>query len=192
MANKDRKTASSAKLKPPGKLLQPGAGESLPGYAPFLEEVKALIRTAQGKAVTNFKAAQLAPQPRLVTGIVREPECPEAEPTENVVLADYASLLPEGKERIRSAQYAAWRAVNKEIVGLYWDLCDIIIIGGATNDRKTGRGPQPQAPRAGVIEAQHPRARTRGRVTSSVVELSARLFPSPPFLVWPIPPARLN
>lgn len=30
----------------------------------------------------------------------------------------YASLLAEVKERVRSAQYAALRAVNKELVGL--------------------------------------------------------------------------
>ena len=35
---------------------------------------------------------------------------------------DYSSLLVEVKERIRSAQYAALKAVNKELVGLYWDI----------------------------------------------------------------------
>ncbi len=34
----------------------------------------------------------------------------------------YTSLLAEVKERVRSAQYAALRAVNKELVGLYWDI----------------------------------------------------------------------
>ena len=33
---------------------------------------------------------------------------------------DYAQLLAEVKERIRSAQYAALKAVNTELVGLYW------------------------------------------------------------------------
>jgi predicted nuclease of restriction endonuclease-like (RecB) superfamily len=35
---------------------------------------------------------------------------------------DYIKLLAEVKERVRSAQYAALRAVNKELVGLYWDI----------------------------------------------------------------------
>jgi len=39
---------------------------------------------------------------------------------------DYPSLLAEIKERIRSAQYDALRAVNKELVALYWDLGRVI------------------------------------------------------------------
>jgi predicted nuclease of restriction endonuclease-like (RecB) superfamily len=39
---------------------------------------------------------------------------------------DYSSLLAEIKERIRSAQYDALRAVNKELVALYWDLGRVI------------------------------------------------------------------
>ena len=35
---------------------------------------------------------------------------------------DYPSLLAEIKERVRSAQYEALRAVNRELVALYWDL----------------------------------------------------------------------
>jgi len=35
---------------------------------------------------------------------------------------DYPRLLTEIKERIRSAQYEALKAVNKELVGLYWDI----------------------------------------------------------------------
>jgi len=34
----------------------------------------------------------------------------------------YRDLLVEVKERIRSAQYEALKAVNKELVGLYWDI----------------------------------------------------------------------
>ena len=37
-------------------------------------------------------------------------------------LSDYAVLLAEVKERVRAAQYAALRAVNRELVGLYWDI----------------------------------------------------------------------
>jgi len=39
---------------------------------------------------------------------------------------DYVGLLAEVKERIRSAQYNALRAVNKELVALYWDLGRVI------------------------------------------------------------------
>ena len=35
---------------------------------------------------------------------------------------DYAQLLAEVKERVRSAQYAALKTVNTELVGLYWDI----------------------------------------------------------------------
>ncbi len=35
---------------------------------------------------------------------------------------DYASLLAEVKERVRAAQYDALKAVNKELVALYWDI----------------------------------------------------------------------
>ena len=42
---------------------------------------------------------------------------------------DYTSFLVEVKERIRSAQYAALRAVNKELVGLYWDIGKMIVTG---------------------------------------------------------------
>ena len=41
--------------------------------------------------------------------------------------ADYNQLLAEVKERIRSAQYAALKAVNTELVGLYWDLGRMIV-----------------------------------------------------------------
>ena len=39
---------------------------------------------------------------------------------------DYTDLLIEVKERIRAAQYAALKAVNKELVGLYWDIGRLI------------------------------------------------------------------
>ncbi len=39
---------------------------------------------------------------------------------------DYAELLAEVKERVRSAQYVALKAVNKELVGLYWDIGKMI------------------------------------------------------------------
>lgn len=40
----------------------------------------------------------------------------------NSVPSDYPVLLGEIKERIRSAQYDALRVVNKELIGLYWDI----------------------------------------------------------------------
>jgi len=40
---------------------------------------------------------------------------------------DYPHLLSEIKERIRSAQYEALRAVNKELVGLYRDIGRMIV-----------------------------------------------------------------
>ena len=40
---------------------------------------------------------------------------------------DYARLLAEVKERVRSAQYAALKAVNTELVGLYWDIGRMIV-----------------------------------------------------------------
>ena len=40
---------------------------------------------------------------------------------------DYPRLLAEIKERIRTAQYKAIKAVNKELVGLYWDIGRIIV-----------------------------------------------------------------
>ena len=39
---------------------------------------------------------------------------------------DYAALLLQVKERVRAAQYQALKAVNKELVGLYWDIGRLI------------------------------------------------------------------
>lgn len=44
-----------------------------------------------------------------------------------LIPADYAALLAEVKERVRSAQYAALKAVNTELVGLYWDIGRLIV-----------------------------------------------------------------
>lgn len=43
-----------------------------------------------------------------------------------LIPADYAALLAEVKERVRSAQYAALKAVNQELVTLYWDIGRLI------------------------------------------------------------------
>ncbi len=40
---------------------------------------------------------------------------------------EYPKLLAEVKERIRSAQYDALKAVNKELLGLYWDIGKMIV-----------------------------------------------------------------
>ncbi|MCE5341810.1 MAG: PDDEXK nuclease domain-containing protein [Planctomycetaceae bacterium] len=39
----------------------------------------------------------------------------------------YSSLLKDVKERIRSAQYQALKAVNKELIQLYWDIGKMIV-----------------------------------------------------------------
>lgn len=44
-----------------------------------------------------------------------------------VVPTAYAGLLGEVRERIRAAQYRALRAVNRELVGLYWDIGRLIV-----------------------------------------------------------------
>lgn len=40
---------------------------------------------------------------------------------------DYGVLLDDIKRRIRSAQYAALKAVNQELIGLYWDIGRLIV-----------------------------------------------------------------
>lgn len=52
------------------------------------------------------------------------------------VRGDYGALLIEVKERIRSAQYEALKAVNKELTSLYWDIGRMI----AERQRNEGWG----------------------------------------------------
>ena len=40
---------------------------------------------------------------------------------------DYQTLLGAVKKRIRSAQYAALKAVNKELITLYWEIGQMIV-----------------------------------------------------------------
>ncbi len=40
---------------------------------------------------------------------------------------DYPGVLADIKARIRSAQYSALKSVNKELVGLYWDIGRMIL-----------------------------------------------------------------
>lgn len=44
-----------------------------------------------------------------------------------IIPKDYAVLLNDIKQRIRSAQYEALKAVNKELISLYWDIGRMII-----------------------------------------------------------------
>ncbi len=41
--------------------------------------------------------------------------------------SEYGHLLTEIKNRVRAAQYEALRAVNKELVTLYWDIGRMIV-----------------------------------------------------------------
>ncbi len=45
----------------------------------------------------------------------------------NPISDNYRHLLMEIKQRIRSAQYEALKAVNREIINLYWDIGQIIV-----------------------------------------------------------------
>lgn len=45
----------------------------------------------------------------------------------DLIPGDYRELLGKIKERIRSTQYEALRAVNKELISLYWDIGRIIL-----------------------------------------------------------------
>ena len=45
----------------------------------------------------------------------------------DLIPKDYAVLLSDIKQRIRSAQYEALKAVNKELISLYWDIGQMIV-----------------------------------------------------------------
>ena len=68
---------------------------------------------------------------------------------------DYSSLLVEVKERIRSAQYAALKAVNKELVGLYWDIGKMI----AERQKTEGWGKSVVQQLAADLQAEFPGVR---------------------------------
>lgn len=44
-----------------------------------------------------------------------------------IIKKDYAEFVRQIKERIRSAQYEALKAVNKEHIALYWDIGKMIV-----------------------------------------------------------------
>jgi predicted nuclease of restriction endonuclease-like (RecB) superfamily len=52
---------------------------------------------------------------------------PRARRSHTKALSGYATLLAEIKQRVRSAQYEALCAVNKELVALYWDIGRMIV-----------------------------------------------------------------
>lgn len=45
----------------------------------------------------------------------------------NKLPSEYSTLFLELKERIHKAQYAALKAVNKELISLYWDIGKSIV-----------------------------------------------------------------
>ena len=45
----------------------------------------------------------------------------------DIAAAEYGVLLQQVKDRVRAAQYEALRAVNKELIGLYWDIGRMIV-----------------------------------------------------------------
>ncbi len=44
-----------------------------------------------------------------------------------IIPDDYKTLLSDLKERVRKAQYDALKAVNKELIALYWDIGKTIV-----------------------------------------------------------------
>lgn len=46
----------------------------------------------------------------------------------NSISDDYRNLLMEVQQRIRSAQYEALKAVNREMINLYWDIGQMIVV----------------------------------------------------------------
>ena len=52
---------------------------------------------------------------------------PKSEISRPKSVNEYAALLAEVKERVRAAQYAALKAVNRELVTLYWDIGKLIV-----------------------------------------------------------------
>ena len=57
--------------------------------------------------------------------------------SDSLLPENYGALLGEIKERIHRAQYAALRAVNKELVTLYWDIGQMIV--GRQKGRSWGK-----------------------------------------------------
>jgi len=84
-----------------------------------------------------------------------------------VVPADYAEFLTDLKERIRGAQITAARAVNRELILLYWD------IGRAMKERSCSREAAIALscgckPADGIQSIQPPAAKRRQQVAAGV------------------------
>ena len=52
---------------------------------------------------------------------------PNQKDASGLAIPDYSLFLSAVKERVRSAQYAALKTVNTELVGLYWDIGRMIV-----------------------------------------------------------------
>ncbi|MBM4024619.1 MAG: DUF1016 domain-containing protein [Planctomycetes bacterium] len=61
------------------------------------------------------------------SGKKRELSTREQPPVAQIGGSEYGHLLTDIKDRVRAAQYEALRAVNKELVALYWDLGRLIV-----------------------------------------------------------------
>lgn len=70
----------------------------------------------------------------------------------DIVPGEYIAVLDEVKARIRSAQYTALKAVNRELIGLYWDIGKLIV------ERQTGKtwGKSVVARLAADLQAEFP------------------------------------
>jgi len=69
-----------------------------------------------------------------------------------ILTKGYVSIITEIKHRVRAAQYEALRAVNKELVSLYWDIGRIII----ERQQREGWGKSLVERLAGDLRAEFP------------------------------------
>ncbi len=46
---------------------------------------------------------------------------------DNIIPDDYKKLLQDVKQRIHTSQYEALKAVNTELISLYWDIGKMIV-----------------------------------------------------------------
>ena len=76
---------------------------------------------ARKKSAAPKKATQTNP-----ARPARRP-APRREPADDIPRASYAALLNDLKSRIRTAQVKAVLAVNREMIGLYWDIGQTIV-----------------------------------------------------------------
>jgi hypothetical protein len=51
----------------------------------------------------------------------------KADTTDLTLDSNYQQLVTDASDRVRSGQLAAFRAVNKELISLYWDLGKMIV-----------------------------------------------------------------